>query len=148
MPLRPVEQRSTLEGRSFIKSLFGPQFRITHLGFTPAFHRQTIALPKQQTSGSDRNASLSRFDNEFSLSIDRSRIGEIRSCRAARVGAHSARWGRERPFTICESVQRGLSSGAFDRGPYSMIREKAQHHFHRLLAGDLRAPAPFRPGCP
>jgi choline monooxygenase len=39
---------------------------------------------------------------------------------------------------ICESVQRGLSSGAFDRGPYSALREKGQHHFHRLLANDLQ----------
>ena len=40
--------------------------------------------------------------------------------------------------SICESVQRGLAGGAFDRGPYSALREKGQHHFHRLLANDLR----------
>ena len=32
---------------------------------------------------------------------------------------------------ICESVQRGLKSGAYSQGRYAM-RELAEHHFHRL----------------
>jgi choline monooxygenase len=38
---------------------------------------------------------------------------------------------------ICESVQRGLRSGSYDRGRYSVTREAPMHHFHRLLAADL-----------
>ncbi len=40
---------------------------------------------------------------------------------------------------ICESVQRGLASPAYDRGRYSVLHEGPMHHFHRLLAADLRA---------
>jgi choline monooxygenase len=40
---------------------------------------------------------------------------------------------------ICESVQRGLASRTFDRGRYSVKREGAALHFHRLLATDLRS---------
>jgi choline monooxygenase len=35
---------------------------------------------------------------------------------------------------ICEDVQRGLQSGAFDTGRFSVKREVAAYHFHRLLA--------------
>jgi choline monooxygenase len=40
-------------------------------------------------------------------------------------------------IAICESVQRGLRSGSYDRGRYSVTREAPMHHFHRLLAADL-----------
>ena len=39
---------------------------------------------------------------------------------------------------ISESVQRGMASGAFERGRYAPDHEGAIHHFHRILAGDLR----------
>jgi choline monooxygenase len=35
---------------------------------------------------------------------------------------------------ICEDVQRGLASGAFDTGRFSVRREVAGYHFHVLLA--------------
>src|SRR5262249_14658613 len=38
---------------------------------------------------------------------------------------------------IWEEVQRGLQSGAFDTGRYSVRREGGVHHFHRLLAERL-----------
>jgi choline monooxygenase len=38
---------------------------------------------------------------------------------------------------ICEAVQRGLASGAFETGRFSVKREVAGHHFHRLLARRL-----------
>ena len=38
---------------------------------------------------------------------------------------------------ICESVQRGLQSSAFDRGPYAPRVEQGAYHFHGLLARDL-----------
>jgi len=42
---------------------------------------------------------------------------------------------------ICESVQRGLGSSAFDTGRYSVTHERAAHHFHRLLHADLSVAA-------
>lgn len=39
---------------------------------------------------------------------------------------------------ICEDVQRGLTSRSFDTGRFSVRREAAGYHFHRLLAGRLR----------
>jgi choline monooxygenase len=39
---------------------------------------------------------------------------------------------------ICESVQRGLASSAYDRGRYAPRWEEPTLHFHRLLAKDLR----------
>lgn len=39
---------------------------------------------------------------------------------------------------ICESVQRGLSSGAYERGRYAPRVEHGEHHFHGLLARALR----------
>ena len=40
---------------------------------------------------------------------------------------------------ICESVQRGLNSRAYDAGRLSVRREAGEHLFHRLLCADLRA---------
>ena len=39
---------------------------------------------------------------------------------------------------ISEQVQRGLASPAYDRGRYAPTVEHGMHHFHRLLAADLR----------
>jgi choline monooxygenase len=38
---------------------------------------------------------------------------------------------------ICEEVQRGLASRSFRAGRFSVRREAAGYHFHRLLAGAL-----------
>ena len=40
---------------------------------------------------------------------------------------------------ICHSVQRGLASSAYDTGRYAPLLEHGMHHFHCLLAKDLRA---------
>ncbi len=40
---------------------------------------------------------------------------------------------------ICESVQRGLQSRAYQTGRLSVRREAGEHLFHRLLHADLRA---------
>ena len=40
---------------------------------------------------------------------------------------------------ICQEVQRGLASGAFDTGRFSVKREAAGYHFHHLLAQRLQA---------
>ncbi|MCZ6598880.1 MAG: aromatic ring-hydroxylating dioxygenase subunit alpha [Planctomycetota bacterium] len=43
---------------------------------------------------------------------------------------------------ISERVQRGLASVAYDSGRYAPRVEHGMHHFHRLLAADLRASLP------
>jgi choline monooxygenase len=40
---------------------------------------------------------------------------------------------------ICEAVQRGLESSAYDSGRYSVQRENGVHHFHGLMAEFLGA---------
>ena len=45
---------------------------------------------------------------------------------------------QEEDVQICESVQRGLGSPAYDRGIYAPKVEMGAYHFHRLLAADLR----------
>ncbi len=42
---------------------------------------------------------------------------------------------------ICEEVQRGLGSRSYDTGRFSVRREAAGYHFHRLLARKLCAAA-------
>ena len=39
---------------------------------------------------------------------------------------------------ICESVQHGLHSRAYEAGRLSVRREAGEHLFHRLLAADLK----------
>jgi choline monooxygenase len=46
---------------------------------------------------------------------------------------------------ICESVQRGLGSPAYDRGIYAPKIEMAAYAFHRTLAGELRGQLPNSP---
>lgn len=42
-------------------------------------------------------------------------------------------------IAICEDVQRGLRSSTYSTGRYSVKRENGVHHFHGLLARQLRA---------
>jgi phenylpropionate dioxygenase-like ring-hydroxylating dioxygenase large terminal subunit len=46
---------------------------------------------------------------------------------------------QEEDVSICESVQRGLASRAYNAGRLSVRREAGEHLFHRLLYADLRA---------
>lgn len=46
---------------------------------------------------------------------------------------------QQEDIEICESVQIGLGSGAYDRGRYAPRVEHGDHHFHRLLTQSLRA---------
>jgi len=58
----------------------------------------------------------------------------------------SSRRTQEEDVAVSERVQRGLRSGAWERGRYAPALEMGIHHFHRLLAADLRgALAPTRP---
>ncbi len=46
---------------------------------------------------------------------------------------------QQEDLDICESVQRGLRSRAYNAGRLSVRREAGEHLFHRLLCADLRA---------
>jgi choline monooxygenase len=46
---------------------------------------------------------------------------------------------QDEDVAICESVQRGLASRAYQAGRLSVRREAGEHLFHRLLARDLKA---------
>jgi choline monooxygenase len=46
---------------------------------------------------------------------------------------------QEEDLGICEAVQRGLKSRAYNAGRLSVRREAGEHLFHRLLAKDLKA---------
>jgi choline monooxygenase len=48
---------------------------------------------------------------------------------------------QEEDVGICEEVQRGLRSRAFQTGRFSVKREAAGYHFHQLLARRLRETA-------
>jgi choline monooxygenase len=45
---------------------------------------------------------------------------------------------QQEDIVICEGVQRGLSSRAYQAGRLSVRREAGEHLFHRLLAADLK----------
>ena len=63
-----------------------------------------------------------------------------RSKRSA-LSAACSRSERLRPkadTAICHSVQKGLTSRAYQAGRLSVRREGGEHLFHRLLAADLR----------
>ena len=46
---------------------------------------------------------------------------------------------QDEDVSICESVQRGLNSRAYNAGRLSAVREAGEHLFHRLLYADLKA---------
>jgi choline monooxygenase len=46
---------------------------------------------------------------------------------------------QQEDLDICESVQKGLSSRAYNAGRLSVRREAGEYLFHRLLSADLRA---------
>ena len=46
---------------------------------------------------------------------------------------------QDEDVAICESVQRGLQSRAYDTGRLSVRREAGEHLFHRLLYTDLKS---------
>jgi choline monooxygenase len=48
---------------------------------------------------------------------------------------------QQEDIDVCESVQRGLASRAYDTGRLSVRRETGEHLFHRLLSRDLSGDA-------
>ena len=47
---------------------------------------------------------------------------------------------QQEDIVICEAVQRGLASRAYDQGRFSVKRENGVHHFHGLLYESLTTP--------
>ncbi|MCH8275936.1 MAG: hypothetical protein IIA50_00135 [Bacteroidetes bacterium] len=45
---------------------------------------------------------------------------------------------QEEDIEICEYVQRGLESNAYDRGRFSVDAEMGVHHFQSLLKASYR----------
>jgi choline monooxygenase len=45
---------------------------------------------------------------------------------------------QQEDIEICERVQQGLSSRAYDRGRFSVTFESGVHHFQQLLKGVYR----------
>jgi choline monooxygenase len=43
-------------------------------------------------------------------------------------------------ISICEAVQKGLASGAYERGRFSTLRENGVHHFQSLVHAALTTP--------
>ena len=66
--------------------------------------------------------------------IDRSLAGQAR--RAADLSFSDE--VQVEDLTICEDVQRGLSSGSYVAGRLNPLRENAVHHFHELLRATYR----------
>jgi len=80
------------------------------------------------------------------ISIDRTEVifdfyfADVSEAARARNAASIAIGDRiqQEDLGICESVQRGLSSRAYDAGRLSVRREAGEHLFHRLLHDDLK----------
>ncbi|MGH9736116.1 MAG: aromatic ring-hydroxylating oxygenase subunit alpha [Candidatus Acidiferrales bacterium] len=53
---------------------------------------------------------------------------------------------QQEDIVICEGVQRGLGSRAYNAGRLSVRRETGEHLFHRLLARDLKSQAAIPAG--
>ncbi len=69
-------------------------------------------------------------------------FADVDSPEARRYAADSIAVGHQvqlEDVGICEEVQRGLASRSYDTGRFSVRREAAGYHFHRLLARGLLA---------
>jgi choline monooxygenase len=86
----------------------------------------------------DTNWVLPREHNQteviFDYYFDESRAGDTDFVARSLEASDAV---QQEDIAICESVQRGLESSAYDRGRYSVKREMGEYHFHRLLAADL-----------
>ena len=74
------------------------------------------------------------FDFHFA---DVSESGRERNLASINIGDRI----QQEDLGICESVQRGLNSQAYEAGRLSVRREAGEHLFHRLLHADLKSEA-------
>jgi choline monooxygenase len=78
-----------------------------------------------------------RVDYEFFFMDDGSGSEEAR--RFVEASIEQSVITQHEDLAICESVQLGLGSRHYDTGRYAPRVETGEHHFHGLLAKDLRA---------
>jgi len=76
-----------------------------------------------------------RVEFDFYYAMDESDAGKAR--RAADLSFSDE--VQVEDLTICEDVQRGLSSGSYVPGRLNPLRENAVHHFHELLRATYRS---------
>lgn len=85
-----------------------------------------------------------RVDYEFFFLLDED--GDDREARRfVEASIEQSAVTQREDIAICESVQRGLGSRHYDTGRYAPRVEQGEHHFHRLLAADLRRAAGLLP---
>jgi choline monooxygenase len=99
----------------------------TMLNIVPGRLQTNRILPK----GADR----CRVEFDFYYAMDESDAGKAR--RAADLSFSDE--VQVEDLTICEDVQRGLSSGSCVPGRLNPLRENAVHHFHELLRATYRS---------
>ncbi|HEY8186415.1 MAG TPA: aromatic ring-hydroxylating dioxygenase subunit alpha [Pyrinomonadaceae bacterium] len=68
------------------------------------------------------------------------------ACESNRLSIEVGQRIQDEDVAICKSVQRGLTSRAYNAGRLSVRREAGEHLFHRLLHGDLKTAVGNDPG--
>jgi len=117
-PLRPGENIYAPEGGHAYYYLLFPNFALNIL---PGRLQTNLVVP----DGQDHTQII--FDYYYSeLEGESARTMIEEDQRSADVT-------QEEDIGICEHVQRGLASPAYDRGRYSVEMESAVHHFHDLI---------------
>ena len=115
----PLESADTLYGTGH--ALYYWMWPNTMLNIVPGRLQTNRIVPL----GTDR----CRVEFDFYYAMDESDAGKAR--RAADLSFSDE--VQVEDLTICEDVQRGLSSGSYVPGRLNPLRENAVHHFHELL---------------
>ena len=68
------------------------------------------------------------------------------ACESNRLSIEVGQRIQDEDVAICKSVQRGLTSRAYNAGRLSVRREAGEHLFHRLLHSDLKTAVGNDPG--
>ena len=120
----PLESADTLYGTG--DALYYWMWPNTMLNIVPGRLQTNRIVPL----GTDR----CRVEFDFYYAMDESDAGKAR--RAADLSFSDE--VQVEDLTICEDVQRGLSSGSYVAGRLNPLRENAVHHFHELLRATYR----------
>ena len=97
-------------------------------------HDELLRRDSGYEPGSDRIA-IDRTEVIFDFYFaDVSAAARERNLQSVDVGERI----QQEDVDICESVQRGLNSRAYQTGRLSVRREAGEHLFHRLLHADLK----------
>jgi choline monooxygenase len=115
----PLESAADLYGNG--EALYYFLYPNAMLNILPGRLQTNRVIPK----GPDR----CRVEFDFYYAMDESDAAKAR--RAADLSFSDE--VQVEDLTICEDVQRGLSSGSYEPGRLNPLRENAVHHFHELL---------------